>query len=193
MNDVLELQNNLQNESRDLLASTPLLDILGKLGDVIQTGSSVTGLMAYPDIDFTIQNENPDIQNAIDLTQYIFSQLQATGLKIADFRDTSSESASYYVGLELEFNSKQWHIDVTVGKPGPIVTNPPELTSWLEAMTDEQRITILELKKELIEARRYVGSKSQPPYTFRSAHLYEAVLRGETSTIPAIEAYFKEI
>lgn len=191
MTDVLELQDTLQNESRDLLKSTPVLELLRSLGEITQTGSSVTGLMVYPDIDFAIQNETPDIQQAIDLTSRIFSQLKATTLKIADFRSDNEESASYYIGFDVPFNGQVWHLDATVGKPGPIMSNPPELKGWIEAMSEDQRKVILELKKELIDARRYVGSKSQPPYTFRSAHLYEAVLKGGATTISGVEAYFK--
>lgn len=191
MSDVLSLQDALQQEAKELLARTTLPDLLSRLGEPIQTGSSVTGLMVYPDIDFTVQNAAPDFQDALRLIPRIYDELSPTALKVADFGSDANEPASYYIGFDFKFKDKSWHIDATVTQPGPITTNPPELQDWLDAMTDKQRKTILRLKKELIDTKRYVGSKSQPPYTFRSSHLYEGVVRGSAKTVGQLEAYFR--
>lgn len=140
--------------------------------------------MVYPDIDFSIQTEQPDIQAAIELVPAIFNELATTALKVANL-----EKDVYYIGFDFPFNDKTWHIDATITKPGPIVTNPPELAEWLKAMTDAQRQTILTLKQALIDSRRYVGSKSQPPYTFRSSHLYEGVIVGGAKSIEDLENF----
>lgn len=191
MNDLLTQQNQLQTEAKALLEQTAVLEFIGKLGNPVQTGSSVTGLMVYPDIDFSVQNDNYNIQDAISLTDSLFDRLQATALKIADFNHTNDEDAGYYIGFEVPYQGKTWHIDATISKVGPIVTNPPEMQAWLENMNNDERLTILELKKRLIDTRRYVGTRSQPPYTFRSAHLYEGVLKGNAKTITDLEDYFK--
>ena len=65
------------------------------------------------------------------------------------------------------------------------------MKSWIESMSSDDRLTILKLKKQLIDTRRYMGARSQPPYTFRSAHLYEGVLKGGARTVSALEEYFK--
>lgn len=193
MSDLLARQDQLQAEAKSLLEHTAVLEFLGKLGNPIQTGSSVTGLMAYPDIDFSVQNDDYNIQDAIALTNSLFERLGVTAFKIADFSRDESEDAGYYVGLEIPYNGKTWHIDATISKVGPIVTNPPEMQNWIEAMTHDERVTILNLKKQLIDAKRYVGARSQPPYTFRSSHLYEGVLKGRARTIVDLENYFKKI
>lgn len=190
MEDILQLQNTLQSDAQRLLKGTELLSMLSKLGVVTQTGSSVTGLMVYPDIDFAVQNPKPDVATAISLTQGFFEKLSASKVQIADFRNDKDETAGYYVGIDFPYDSQTWHIDATVGLPGPIVTNPPELTGWLDNMTENQRITILRLKKELLDMGRYVGSRSQPPYTFRSSHLYEAVFKGNAKTIKELESFY---
>ena len=191
MNKHIQSADELQESSKRMLAGTFLLEILGKLGKVTQTGSSTMGLMVYPDIDFAIQTDKPIFQDAIKLTQVFFTQLNVTALKLADFSGDKNESASYYVGIEFPFDGKVWHIDVTIGKQSPIITNPPELAIWLKNMTMDQRVILLKLKKELYDAKRYIGSKSQPPYTFRSSHLYEAVLNGGANTVQEAEEYFK--
>lgn len=188
---ILERQKQLQEMSASLLKDTPLLSLLQRLGKPIQTGSSVTGLMVYHDIDFAVHAESPNVQDGINLTQEIFDTLAATALKIADFGTDDSKRTSYYVGIEMPYGGEAWKIDATVTAPGPIATSPPEMESWLNAMTKEQRLTILTLKKELIDAGRYIGSKSVPPYTFRSRHLYEAVLKGDAKDISGLERYFK--
>jgi hypothetical protein len=192
MNNVLEQQNQLQAEAKALLENTAVLEFLSKLGNPIQTGSSVTGLMVYPDIDFSVQNDNYSIQDAITLTNSLFKHLGVTALKIADFNHTKDESAGYYFGFEIPYNGKTWHIDATISKVGPIVTNPPEMQAWIGNMSNDDRLIILELKKQLIDAKRYVGARSQPPYTFRSSHLYEGVLIGDAKTVADLENYFKK-
>jgi len=191
MNDLLRLQSALQEEARELLDSTPLMSLLKKLGTPVQTGSSVTGLMVYPDIDFTVQTDTPQLQDALDLIPLLFKSLTVTGVKVADFSVTDPEGPSYYIGVELLFQNKTWHIDATITHPGIIETNPPELAGWIKNMSEDERLTVLELKKELINTKRYVGARSQPPYTFRSSHLYEAVLKGGARTVAEIERYFR--
>lgn len=193
MTDYLELADELQRASKQVMDESPLLALLSKLGKVTQTGSSVTGLMAYPDIDFAIQTPKPRIQSAIDLTPIIFSELSATTLKIVKLNLAESKNLDYYVGIDFAYNNRSWHIDATVGLPGQIVTNPPKLAGWLRAMSQKQRLIILRLKKELIDAKRYAGANSQPPYTFRSVHVYEAVLKGDVKTVEELEEYFKAV
>jgi hypothetical protein len=191
MNDLLAQQDRLQAEAKALLENTAVLEFLGKLGNPIQTGSSVTGLMVYPDIDFSVQNDNYNIQDAISLTNSLFERLAVTAFKIADFSQSKDEDAGYYLGFELPYEGKIWHIDATVSNVSPIVTNPPELQQWIKNMNDENRKIILGLKKQLINTKRYVGARSQPPYTFRSSHLYEGVLKGGAKSLTELEDYFK--
>jgi len=146
--------------------------------------------MAYPDIDFALQTDQPDFQKAVALVPHIISQLGATSCKIATFAADPAETAYFYIGFTMPFGGHNWEISATACATGPAETNPPELASWLQHMTNQQRETIIQLKHELIDAKRYVGSKSQPPYTFRSVHLYEGVLKGGAKTLTELETYF---
>lgn len=192
MSDLKNIQDQLQQEAQELLASTTILEKLSTLGKVTQTGSSITKLMVYPDIDFAIQNDELNFDNAVKLIPSIISELKATAVKVADFRTESNPRAGYYIGFKIPYSNKSWQIDATVGPTGPIITSPPKLAEWIASMSEDEREAILKLKKELIESRRYVGSKSQPPYTFRSSHLYEGVLKGGAESIDDLETYFKK-
>lgn len=190
--DILHQQDQLQNEARAVVTDTPLLALLSELGDVTQTGSSVTGLMVYPDIDFALQHEQPEFKKIVELVPRVVAELSATAIKIAHFQDENGATTGGYIGMTLPHNGRNWHIDATVGKPGPIHTNPPELAGWLEHMNSDERLVILELKKELIDTGRYMGAQSRPPHTFRSTHLYEAVLAGQARTVRELEQYFTQ-
>ncbi len=190
MDDLIEQQDQLQSEAENLLKETLLLEFLSKLGKPIRTGSSTTGLMVYPDIDFSVQNDSYNVQDALSLTNALFETLEITSLKIADFSRDDSEGAGYYIGFELPFKGKTWHIDATISKVGPIITSPPEMQNWIDAMTNDERVTVLNLKKQLIDTKRYAGAHSQPPYTFRSSHVYEGVQKGGAHTIIELENYF---
>lgn len=192
MSDITDEQEQLQREAAALLRDTAILQKLETLGQVTRTGSSVTGLMVYPDVDFTIQNDSSNFDDAVKLVPELVSELHIISVKLADFKTPQDPYAGYYIGFEVPFNGKNWHIDATIGHSGEIVTNPVELAGWIANMSETERKTILELKKELIIAKRYVGARSQPPYTFRSIHLYEGVLKGHATTITELEQYFKQ-
>lgn len=190
MNDVNGLQAELHNKATRVLHQSMLLPLLSRLGKPTVTGSYTTQLMAYPDLDFSIQTTAASVDDAYSLIDDLRTQLGATSIGIVDFANNPNESAMYYVRIVFPYMDESWNIDATISQPGPIIPNPPELTDWLAAINDEQRSTILELKQQLITAGRYVGAKSTPPYTFRSVHLYEAVLVGGAKTIADLESYF---
>ena len=191
MDELEKNQTRLQDTAKRLVTETKLIELLEKLGTPIQTGSSMTGLMVYPDIDFTILNSKPDIQTAIDLIPALFNDLRASEVKVADFRSDSQESAAYYVGVSFPFNGESWHIDATVSDDVN-GNDPSSAYKYLLDINSKQRITILRLKKDLIDTKRYAGARSQPPYTFRSFHLYEGVIRGEVQSIEDLENYFSK-
>jgi hypothetical protein len=190
MDEIKKRQDELQVKAGEIIKSSRLMELLNQLGNPIACGSSVTGLMVYPDIDLSVQNENPDIQKAINLVPIFFNELKATGVKIVDFKDDPNESAAYYVGIKFPYLGESWNIDATIRSSNSRISNPPEVDDWIKNMTSEQRLAALRLKQELIAAKRYVGSRSQPPYTFRSIHLYEGVFKGGAKSISDLEKYF---
>lgn len=190
-NYLLKREKELHKSAEKMLADSELKSLLSQLGELHIAGSYTTGLMVYPDIDFSVHNSSPNFQDAVNLIPIILEKLHARELKIANFSDVTNESADYYIGFVFPYGGELWHVDATVTRPGPIITNPPELADWIQNMTTEQRRVILELKSELKAAGRYVGSRSRPPYTFRSVHLYEGVLRGGATNIGELETYFR--
>ena len=189
MDDIDKQQEELQRAARELVEKSELLPLLRKLGEPIQTGSSMTGLMVYPDIDFAVLSSEPDLQAAIDLVPVLTRKLHASHVQVTDFAKDSSESAAYYVGIMFPFQGTSWHIDATVSRKDG--SDPSDAYKYLLDISSEQRGTILKLKKELIDTKRYAGSRSQPPFTFRSLHLYEGVIKGGAKTIKELENYFR--
>ncbi len=188
---LLDKQDQLQRSAKKMLDETKLISLLSKLGNPVVTGSYTTGLMVYPDIDMSVQTKNPDLQKAIQLVPKLFRQLHAKKVEVVDFIN-SPGNVSFYVGIDFPYEKELWRIDATITQPGPIRSNPPEIDDWIRNMTQKDRITILKLKNELIEMGRYMGARSQPPFTFRSVHLYEGVLKGRAKSIENLENYFKK-
>jgi len=187
---LLQDQMELHEAAEAMLRDSPLMSVLGGLGEPIIAGSYQTGLMVYPDIDFALQSETTAYQDLIDIIPKLQSRLHPSSIKITDFANNPAESAIGHLGLTFAYNGRDWQISATVTKPGPIVTNPPELKTWLDNMSQEQRLIILRLKKELLNDGRYGSARSRPPYTFRSVHLYEGVLVGGAKTVADLEKYF---
>lgn len=185
--ELLRQADELQDLARRLLHKTPVLQLLRNFGDPVETGSSAIGLMVYPDIDLAVQTDAPDIGKAIELFPDIFYQTNAHEVKI-----TKLDGGFFYIGIVMPFTGKIWKIDATVCPTGIVGTDPPELKTWLQNVSPKQRLTILRLKNKLLNSKRYVGAKSQPPYTFRSTHLYEGVLAGNVQTITQLEKYWED-
>lgn len=186
---LLAKQDRLHQSAKKMLDETKVIALLSKLGNPILTGSYTTELMAYPDIDISVQNKDPDLQKAIKLFPELFKQLNAKEVKITDFTK-SPDDISFYIGIDFPYEDHLWRIDATVTKPGPIRSNPPEIDDWIQGMTHENKLAILHLKNKLIQTKRYLGARSQPPFTFRSVHVYEGVIKGSAKSVKDLEDYF---
>lgn len=193
MVDLIKNEHELHSSADDMIENSPLMGLLNRLGTPIFMGSYTTGLMVYPDIDLTIQSSTTVYQDLVNIIPEVHQKLDERNIKIADFSKDESESAVCYIGIEFDYNQTLWHISATITKPGPIISNPADLPLWFKNMSQEQRITILKLKKELLGLKRYGSSHSKPPYTFRSVHLYEGVLVGKAKSVKELEQYFIDI
>lgn len=188
--ELLEKNKSLHKAGKDMLTNSGVVPLLGSLGTVTVRGSYTTGLMTYPDMDFAVQNPRPNPEDGQKLLPRILNELHAFDLRFTDFTHKEGESAVYFVGFKFTYKGLDWQIAATVGYPGPIKSDPPGLDDWLRDMTDAQRVTIMKLKDELKAAGRYVGSRSTPPYTFRSVQIYEGVLKGGATSTQELETYF---
>lgn len=180
----------LQAAGKEMLARSGVVELLESIGAVTVRGSYTTGLMTYPDMDFTVQSPCPNPQDGQKLILRLFKEFQAFDLRYTDFSHYEGESASYFVGFKFAYKGLDWQIAATVTGQGPIQSAPPYIDALLKDMSDGQRVVIMRLKNEIKAAGRYVGARSAPPYTFRSVHLYEGVLKGGANSIQELETYF---
>lgn len=190
MNGLLQKEHELHTAAAAVLANSRLIPILTRLGEPVISGSFQTGLMVHPDLDFILHSASTTYNDIVEVVPTVQAELKPNAIKIADFAKDPNEAAIGYIGVDFVYGQLVWHVSAVLARPGPIITNPPELKAWLKSMTEDERITILKLKKQLIDSQRYGSSHSKPPYTFRSVHLYEAVLVGKAATIKDLEKYF---
>ena len=187
---LLKHEQILHDSCTRLLEKTKLLERLKPLGSVEPMGSYVTGLMAWPDLDMAIGARQPDSAAMRLLIETLHSDVpEIYKLTFADLDRQHPGSNTFYLGLQVLFEGRDWKVDITMVTPDKVVSDP-RLVTWLKNMTPEQRIDILRLKTELMAAHRYLGAKSEPPKSFRSIHLYEGVFEGKAKTILDLERYF---
>jgi hypothetical protein len=142
VSDLIVRQAELQAEARSVLAA------LAPLGPLSPTGSFVSGLMVWKELDvmrltdpaFTPQNVLQVLRRAVDLPGL-------TGFQYTDERGLRSPTGErrderYHVGLVL----RDWRIDLSLW----LYDDHAHVTAFHESLRDrltaEQRLTILRIK-----------------------------------------------
>lgn len=185
-----EQELSLNNTARTLLADSGLENTLSQFGKMEIVGSLVAGLMVKPDIDLVVYTEEkPNVTAVVGLAPKLYELLH--GLYRLEFYDNKHHGADgvCYLGAQVQREDMDWQIDITFCRPQDSYFDS-RIKAWVKAMTDEQRLTILGLKNQLIEQDRYKGASSKPPQSFRSVNVYEAVFEGGAQSISDLENYF---
>jgi hypothetical protein len=184
----------LQREADKVVSDLNFIERLSQLGRVKRVGSSVTGLLLDEDIDFKIYTDHPDGGKVAALAaELLQSELAVVGIKVTDF-DKAKKGRYKLTGVYLGFvvlTNRSWNIDVIVRKESETPPDERELSALLEVMTEEQRDTILLLKSELMDRKRYAALPKHP-LVFNSMDVYIGVLKGGVKTVGQLEEYCKK-
>lgn len=145
-------QAALQAEAAELLAEPALAGILAGAGPVHLTGSYVSGLMCWPDLDVMAHVGAAFAPR--DVLRLLERVVDLPGVIGFDYRDErgprsptgTSRDERYHVPIALSHHGREWRIDLTLWLNDPH-TN---LTAWhehlRESITGEQRSAILRIK-----------------------------------------------
>ncbi len=150
--DLWARQAALQAEASEVLAGLDLATIFADIGPVLLTGSYVSSLMCWPDLDvmvhvgggFTPRDVLRSLQRIVDLPGVV-------GFDYRDERGPRSPTGStrderYHVPIALSRNGQTWRIDLTQWLNDPHAN----LTAWHESLreriTVEQRSAVLRIK-----------------------------------------------
>lgn len=187
---LLQNERDLRGSAERMLAKTQLLERLKPLGNVVPMGSFVTRLMTWPDLDISIGTTHPDPVDLMATGVSLYEKIpEVYKFTFANLERQNPGSNTYYLGLQVLFEKRDWKVDITMTTLDKVGSDP-RLVKWLKTMTPDQRVDILRLKTDLVEGHRYLGAKSVPPKSFRSIHLYEGVFEGNAKSIADLESYF---
>ena len=150
--DLLARQSALQQEAREVLAGLDLAALVAGTGSLLVTGSFVSGLMCWPEVDVMVHVGSgfspPDVMS---LLAWIVSRPGVTGLDYRDERGPRCVTGQvrderYHVPITVDRDGGPWQVDLTLWLHDP----HHNVTRWhedlRERITAEQRLAVLRIK-----------------------------------------------
>jgi hypothetical protein len=168
-------QAALQAEAADVLASLDLAAVVADIGPMLLTGSYVSGLMCWPDLDIMVHvGAGFSPRDVLRLLRNIVERPGVVGFDYRDERGERSPTGTarderYHVPIALSRDDRMWRVDLTLWLNDPHLN----LTAWHENLRDtvtaEQRGAILRIKDVWHRSPNY-------PDQIGGTEIYTAVL-----------------
>jgi hypothetical protein len=188
--ELLRRQDALQAEARRVVAELDLLPLLSRVGRVEQVGSSVSGLMVWRDLDFTVLCRDLTAERAFAAIRPLLAHPRLTGL---DYRNQTGRRAPpvirgderYFFAAHWETAAgDDWKIDLSFWLSDAPRDYLPDTERLKRHLTDETRLAILWIKDVWHRLPTY-------PDQGGAFDVYEAVLRGGVRTPEQFDAYLR--
>jgi hypothetical protein len=185
---LLARQQALQDEARGLLTELDLDSRFRDLGPVLPTGSFVSGLMVWRDLDVMVLSR-PDFAPAdvLHLLEPVVDLPEVVGLAFRDERGPRNPTGRirddrYHVPITWIRHGAEWRIDLTVW----LHDLHRNVTEWHERLRDtitpEQRAAVLRIKDAWHRRPSY-------PERVGGADVYAAVLEDGVRSPEAFAAW----
>ena len=185
--DLLARQAALQDRAREVLAGLDLGALTADAGPLLVTGSFVSGLMCWPEVDVMVL-VGPDFSppDVMALLARIVARPEVTGLDYRDERGPRCVTGEvrderYHVTLTVEFAGR-WQIDLTLW----LHDLHRNVTRWHEELrgriTAEQRIAVLRIKD-------YWHRQPAYPHDVGGLDIYTAVIDDGVRTLDGFSAW----
>jgi len=188
---LLQRQQALQAEAAAVLEDLNLLPILSRVGSPYQTGSCVSGLMVWRDIDVNVESPRASIRQAWETMSAMAAHPRIHRIRYLNdtgrFNPTGkSRDERFYFGLYYAPDSgEDWKIDVSFWLDDSPRSERTDSASLLEGLTPERRLAILWIKDvwhRLPTYRKQVFSMD----------IYDAVLKHEVLTPAEFDRYLTQ-
>jgi len=150
--ELLARQSALQQEAREVLAELELAALVADIGPLIATGSFVSGLMCWREVDVMVAvGEGFSPQDVLRLLTRIVERTGATAMEYYDERGPRCVTGQvrderYHVPFTVDRAGSCWRIDLTLWLHDP----HRNVTEWHEQLreriTAEQRCAVLRIK-----------------------------------------------
>ena len=183
--DYIQKQQNLHNKANEILKDLDLISFLSKKGEVNFVGSYALGLMSWEDID-TVVNGNQNIDDYLDVVNYLFKQVNVYSLSVQDFRKSIFPNRPQGIYCGVSYLVKPdifWKIDIWFMEQDD--KTALELVNKIKSkLNDKNRETILKIKNEM---------KSQGwGKVVSGMDVYNAVLDKDIKDTEQFRKYLKE-
>lgn len=149
--DLLARQAALQERGREVLARLDLDALVAGVGPLLVTGSFVSGLMSWPEVDvMVLAGRDFSPQDVMGLMARVVTRPGVTGLEFRDERGARCvtdqvRDERYHVTLTVE-DTDRWQIDLTLW----LHDLHRNVTQWhedlRERITAGQRLAVLRIK-----------------------------------------------
>jgi hypothetical protein len=150
--ELLQRQDLLQAESRQVLEDLALMPCLSQLGHAEQIGSSVSGLMVWRDLDVGVRCPQPSADHVFETLRPIMTHpgvhevlyQEETGPRSPS--GLPSDQRYYFVIRYLTPAGHRWKIDVSVWLTDAPRNQLSHIDYLARNLTDETRLAILWIK-----------------------------------------------
>lgn len=180
-----KLNNSIVEEAQSILDKYGLMDLLSKYGKPIPTGSFVLNAMAYRDLDIYIDNGSISEAEFFELGKEINALLKPYRMSFRnEFKiQTPNLPLGYYWGVYTNLEpEKSWKIDIWAMSSDQIKSFEKKLKETQSKMTQEKRLTILDIKNQL----------ATNPERISSMIIYKAVLDKNIKSMEEFKEWMKE-
>lgn len=191
---LLARQVQLQREAHDVLDDLGLIACLERVGRPFLVGSVVSGLMAWPDIDFNVMCPDPRPGAIADAMRPLFDHPGLRRVSYHNFRGAFNPTGNagdegFYWGIHYiargDPANPRWKIDCWFFPAGAPRGELALLARLERELTDETRLAVLWIKDAWY---------ARPSYrdTVLSVDIYDAVLDHGVRTPAGFAAYLRE-
>lgn len=189
---LLDRQDALQAEAREVVAALGLHEMLARAGDVSEHGSSVSGLMVWRDIDFAVTSPGLTTERAFEIMLPLLLHPQTARVRYQNetgprifMGDPKNERLFFMVYFDRT-NSDTWKIDIAFWLWPEQRGESHAAESIRARLTDETRVAILWIKDLWHELAAY-------PAVVGSVDIYTAVLDHGVRTPADFDRYLTEL
>lgn len=192
--ELLRRQAELQAEAGHVIAELDLLDVLGRAGGVRLSGSAVTGLMVWRDIDLQVPSPGLSTAGAWDAVRALATHRRVYEVRFIDQSNTDNsaslprDSRYYFQVFYRTDTGDDWKLDVSFWLSDDSREHEVVYQEGLVRRLDpESRIAILWIKSLWVESAR----RRDPAYgrEVSSINIYDAVLEHGVRTPEEFDSY----
>jgi hypothetical protein len=184
-------QTALQDEAREVLAGMAALDALRALGPLMETGSYVSGLMCWRDLDVgVLVGSDFTPTDVLNLAVNITEAVEVAGFTYRDERGARSPTGErrderFHLPLHVVWKRREWRFDLSLWLYDDHVNVAEWHRQLRDGLSSEQRRAILRIKNDWCRRPEY-------PDEVGGTDIYNAVLNHGVSDAESFRRWLAE-